>query len=125
MIYRLLPFSLPKKKKNPPKPGGIEEEGEGRSAAGDRFSPERRESHPQSCEKMNHVFPIKTSHRFSGKLVIEDTIEMTVLFSSVAVSGGNSVNQSGGLKCKLNEDQRCVIWLLWAVFTFLEASTSA
>lgn len=53
---------------------------------------------------MNHVFPIKTSHRFSGKLVIEDTIEMTVLFSSVAVSGGNSVNQSGGLKCKLNED---------------------
>lgn len=51
MIYRLLPFSLAKKKKKPPKPGGIEEEGEGRSAAGDRFSPERRESHPQSCEK--------------------------------------------------------------------------
>lgn len=42
--------------------------------------------------------------QFSGKLVIEDTIEMTVLFSSVAVSGGNSVNQFGGLKCKLNED---------------------
>ena len=50
MIYRLLPFSLAKKKK-PPKPGQIDEEGEGMSAAGDRFSPKRRESHPQSCEK--------------------------------------------------------------------------
>lgn len=50
---------------------------------------------PLELWKMNHVFSIKTSHRFSGKLVIEDTIETTVLFGSVAFSGGNCVNHSG------------------------------
>lgn len=44
---------------------------------------------------MNHVFSIKASHRFSGKPVIEDPIERTVLFGSLGFSGGNRVNQSG------------------------------
>lgn len=40
---------------------------------------------------MNLVFSIKSSLRLSGKLVIEGTIEMTVLFGSLAFSGGKSV----------------------------------
>lgn len=34
-------------------------------------------------------------HKFSEKLIIEDTIEMTVLFGIFIFSGGNSVNQFG------------------------------
>ena len=92
-IYRLLPFSPPPTKKKSPEPGAMEvEEGEGRSDAGDRFSPQRG-NHTLRVVRNDHVFPIKALHRFSGKLVTDDKIEMTVLFDSKAFSGGNGINQ--------------------------------
>lgn len=71
------------------------EEGEGKSDTADRFSPWKEGVTPSQLWKMNHTFSIKSSHRFSGKLVIEDTIEMTILFGSLAYSGGISVNRFG------------------------------
>ena len=80
-------------KKKSPEPGAMEvEEGEGRSDAGDRFSPQRG-NHTLRVVRNDHVFPIKALHRFSGKLVTDDKIEMTVLFDSKAFSGGNGINQ--------------------------------
>lgn len=46
--------------------------------------------------KNESVFSVKIpSHRFSGKPVTEAAMEMTVLFGSLAFSGGNGVNGFG------------------------------
>lgn len=66
----------------------------GRSAAGDRIFSERRESHTLRAVRSEYYLSYQDFAQFSEKLIIE-IIEMTVLFSSVAVSGGNSVNQFG------------------------------
>lgn len=57
--------------------------------------PEKTESHHHSCEKWIMSF-LSNLCRFSGKLVIEGTIEMTVLFGDLAFSRGSSVHQLGG-----------------------------
>lgn len=53
--------------------------------------PERDGSRTVTAVKNESCLSIKFSHRLSGKLVSEDTIEMTALFGSLAFSGGNSV----------------------------------